>query len=71
MDPQNDENLNEDDFRSLADNDFGVEEIEEETTELMEAHDIDQDTAERAREIMDEWGVDDEDVAVEMAEEGI
>lgn len=49
-------------------NDDG-EEIEEETKEIMENHDVDQDTAERAAELMDE-GLDEDD-AVEIAEEGL
>lgn len=42
---------------------------EEEVKELMDNHDIDQDTAERAQELVDE-GLD-EDGAVEIAEEGL
>lgn len=42
---------------------------EEEVKELMDNHDIDQDTAERAQELVDE-GLDEDD-AVEIAEEGL
>lgn len=42
---------------------------EEEVKELMDNHGIDQDTAERAQELVDE-GLDEED-AVEVAEEGL
>ena len=44
-------------------------EIDEETKDLMEGHDIDEDTAERAQELIDE-GLDEDD-AVELAEEGL
>ena len=67
MDPENEENL-EDDLRGLEDADIEVEEIELEVKELMDTHDIEQDTAERAQELIDE-GIDDEDLAVEIAEE--
>lgn len=40
---------------------------DEEVAELMEAHDLDQDTAERVKEIMDDLGVDEDD-AVELEE---
>lgn len=42
---------------------------EEEVKELMDSHGIDQDTAERAQELVDE-GLDEDD-AVEVAEEGL
>lgn len=42
------------------------EEITEEVKELMESHDLDQDTAEKTQELIDE-GLDEED-AVEIAE---
>jgi hypothetical protein len=45
------------------------EEADEDTHQLMKDHDIDQDTAERAQELMDEGF--DEDDAVEVAEEGL
>lgn len=45
------------------------EEIDEEVKEIMENHDVDQDTAERAQELVDE-GLDEDD-AVEIAEEGL
>lgn len=44
-------------------------EIDDETKSLMEEHDIDEDTAERAQELVDE-GLDEND-AVELAEEGL
>ncbi|OGY41605.1 MAG: hypothetical protein A2Y82_01305 [Candidatus Buchananbacteria bacterium RBG_13_36_9] len=70
MDPENDPDLDDDIRPQDESDDFEVEEIDEETKDLMEAHDIDQDTAERAQELIDE-GVDDEDIAVEIAEEGL
>lgn len=54
----NDENKNHED-----------EAPEEDVKELMDSHGIDQDTAERAQELVDE-GLD-EDEAVEIAEEGL
>ena len=36
---------------------------DEEVAELMETHDLDQDTAERVQEIMDDLGVDEDDAA--------
>jgi len=42
---------------------------EEDVKELMESHDLDQDTAERAQELIDE-GLDEDD-AVEIAEDGL
>ncbi len=39
----------------------------EDVKELMESHDLDQDTAERVQEIMDDLGVDEDD-AVEIEE---
>lgn len=42
---------------------------DEDVKEIMESHDIDQDTAERAQELIDE-GLDEDD-AVEVAEEGL
>jgi hypothetical protein len=42
---------------------------DEEAKELMTEHDLDEDTAERARELIDE-GLDEDD-AVELAEEGL
>lgn len=47
----------------------GENEIDEDKKELMENHDLDKDTAERAQELIDE-GLD-EDEAVELAEEGL
>lgn len=44
-------------------------ELDNETKELMTEHDIDEDTAERAQELIDE-GLDEDD-AIELAEEGI
>ena len=43
------------------------EPIEEEVAELMENHDINMDTAEKAQELIDE-GIDEDD-AIELAEE--
>lgn len=40
---------------------------DEDVRELMEAHDLDQDTAERVQEIMEDLGVDEDD-AVELEE---
>ena len=45
------------------------EEEDDEARQFMEGHDIDEDTAERAQELIDE-GLDEGD-AVELAEEGI
>jgi hypothetical protein len=42
---------------------------DEEIKELMDNHDLDEDTAERAQELVDE-GLDEDD-AVELAEEGL
>lgn len=42
---------------------------EEDVKELMDSHGIDQDTAERAQELVDE-GLDEDD-AIEIAEEGL
>jgi hypothetical protein len=39
----------------------------EDVKELMESHDLDQDTAERVQEIMDDLGVDEDD-AIEIEE---
>lgn len=51
------------------DDDFNNEDIpeDEETSRLMEEHDIDEDTAEKAQELIDE-GMDEDD-AVELADE--
>lgn len=57
-------NMN-DDEKNLNEDDAPEEEVKE----LMDNHDIDQDTAERAQELVDE-GLD-EDGAVEIAEEGL
>lgn len=43
---------------------------DEDLKEVMETHDLDQDSAERVLEIMDELGVDEDD-AVELENEGI
>lgn len=43
------------------------EKPDEEVKELMENHDLDQDTAERVQEIIDDLGVDEDD-AVEIEE---
>jgi division protein CdvB (Snf7/Vps24/ESCRT-III family) len=43
---------------------------DEEIQELMESHDLDEDTAEQVQEAMDEYGVDEDD-AVELVEEGL
>ena len=43
--------------------------MDEESKELMKGHDIDEDTAERAQEFIDE-GIDESD-AVDLAEEGL
>lgn len=43
--------------------------IDEEVKELMAEHDLDEDTAERAQELVDE-GLDEDD-AVELAEGGL
>jgi len=48
-------------------NDPTGEAPEEDVKELMESHDLDQDTAERVQEIMDDLGVDEDD-AVEIEE---
>jgi hypothetical protein len=40
---------------------------DEDVKELMESHDLDQDTAERVQEIMEDLGVDEDD-AVELEE---
>jgi hypothetical protein len=40
---------------------------DEDVRELMKSHDIDQDTAERVQEIMDDLGVDEDD-AIELEE---
>lgn len=45
-------------------------EIDEEIAEIMENNDLDEDTAERVADIMNELGVDEED-AVELEEMGI
>jgi hypothetical protein len=42
---------------------------DEEIKDLMDSHDLDEDTAERAQELVDE-GLDEDD-AVELAEEGL
>lgn len=42
---------------------------DEDVKEIMESHGIDQDTAERAQELIDE-GLDEDD-AIEVAEEGL
>ena len=53
---------------SPIDDEPGEEEApDEEVQELMESHDLDQDTAERVHEVMEELGVD-EDEAVEIEE---
>ena len=44
-------------------------EVDEDAKQLMKDHSLDQDTAERAQELIDE-GLD-EDEAVEVAEEGL
>lgn len=44
-------------------------EIDDEVKEIMAEHDLDEDTAERAQELVDE-GLDEND-AVELAEEGL
>lgn len=44
-------------------------EIDEEVKEIMVEHDLDEDTAERAKELVDE-GLDEDD-AVELAEGGL
>ena len=51
------------------DNDENVEDVpkDEEISRLMEEHDVDQDTAEKAQELIDE-GMDEDD-AVELADE--
>ncbi len=46
----------------------GNEEADEETTRLMEEHDLDQDDAEKVQEIAEEWGID-EDEAVELLDD--
>jgi len=48
-------------------NEPAEESPDEEVTELMDAHDLDKDTAERVQEIMDDLGVDEDD-AVELEE---
>jgi len=40
---------------------------DDDVKELMESHDLDQDTAERVQEIMDDLGVDEDD-AIEIEE---
>lgn len=44
--------------------------LDDEIKELMENHDLDQDTAEQVRDAMDEYGVDEDD-AVDLMEEGL
>jgi len=46
---------------------LGDEIVEDELSELMENHDIDRETAEKAQELIDE-GLDEDD-AIEIAEE--
>jgi hypothetical protein len=48
---------------------MSAEPQDEETKELMTEHDLDEDTAVRAQELIDE-GLDEDD-AVELAEEGL
>ncbi|MCG2688586.1 hypothetical protein L6250_03055 [Candidatus Parcubacteria bacterium] len=43
------------------------EEVDEGIIELMKEYDLDQDTAERVQEIVDDWGVDVDD-AIELEE---
>jgi len=43
---------------------------DEEIQELIKSHDLDEETAERVQELIDE-GIDDEDLAVEIAQEGL
>lgn len=42
-------------------NESDKEAPDEEAAELMESHDLDKDTAERAQEIMEDLGVDEDD----------
>lgn len=44
--------------------------MDEEVMKIMENHEIDEDTAERAVELVDELGIN-EDEAVELAKEGV
>lgn len=48
-------------------NDYILDPPDEDTKELMKDHDLDVDTAERVRDIMDEYGVDEDD-AIEIEE---
>ena len=41
---------------------------DEETIRIMEEYDLDEDDAERAQEIADEWGID-EDEAIELIDD--
>lgn len=54
----------------IEENSEDTEAPDEDVKELMETHDLDQDSAERVLEIMDELGVDEDD-AVELENEGI
>lgn len=47
-----------------GDNEVG---INKETLEIMENHDVDQDTAEQAQDIMDKYDLDEDD-AIEISE---
>jgi len=55
-----------DDINPVKD-DMAEEDPDEEVVELMETHDLDNDTAERVQEIMEDLGVDEDD-AVEIEE---
>lgn len=56
-----------DDKDPIEDDVSGDEKPDEDIREIMENHDLDQDTAERVQEIMDDLGVDEDD-AVELEE---
>ncbi len=43
---------------------------DEDVAELMENHDLDEDTAEKVRDIMEEYGVGEDD-AIELEESGL
>lgn len=53
----------------MHNDDDNIEDVEnEDIKHLMEDHMVDEDVAEKAQELMEEWGLD-EDEAIEFAEE--
>lgn len=42
---------------------------DEEVRDFMKEHELDEDVATRALEIRDDWGIDDDDIAIELAED--